>query len=192
MIVAQEVATGQRHVVLEERHHGPVRTAGLSGLCARRPSAGGSIRPARARDHRAERSHPGGVGTDIGLGIAQFDVSTNGLLAYVPGGGIRAQRDLVFVDGKESDRPDLLGRPYNLAKLSPDGRRIATELTAADNDIWTYDITSGALTRLTFEGENQFPVWSPDGRTVLVQSDRGSPGVFNLFALPQPAARPSG
>ena len=38
----------------------------------------------------------------------------------------------------------------------------------------------GVLTRLTFgSGNNNFPVWSPDGRYVVYYSDRGnSPGIF--------------
>ena len=47
-------------------------------------------------------------------------------------------------------------------------------------DIWVYDIPRQTLTRLTFEGLNQQPQWTPDGKRVTWRSEReGVPG--NLF-----------
>jgi Tol biopolymer transport system component len=41
------------------------------------------------------------------------------------------------------------------------------------NDIETYDIERNSFTRLTFESNNTFPVWTPDGLAVTYQSWRG-------------------
>jgi serine/threonine-protein kinase len=41
-------------------------------------------------------------------------------------------------------------------------------------DIWTYQIDRDTLTRLTFEGENRSPFWSPDGRRIAFSSARGN------------------
>jgi Tol biopolymer transport system component len=66
--------------------------------------------------------------------------------------------------------------------VSSDGRRIVTSLTAANNDLWVLEEQSSALTRLTFTGENNNPVWSPDGRRILFGADQGS-GQVNVYGL---------
>ena len=185
LIVAQEVATGRRHVLIEGGTTGRYVPPGY--LVYGRAS---TLLVAPFDLAALEITGPSvplleGVAIDIGLGVAQFDVSTQRSPGLRPGGrDPRRTRPRVRGSAREAVSTISSGRPYNLAKLSPDGRRIATELTGANNDIWTYEIASGALSRLTFEAENQFPVWSPDGKRILIQSDRGSPGVFNLFSLP--------
>ena len=65
----------------------------------------------------------------------------------------------------------LLSEPkaYLQPRFSPDGRRIAVSF---DDDIWTYDMASATLTRLTTVGRNDRPEWTPDGRRVLFRSSR--------------------
>ena len=49
------------------------------------------------------------------------------------------------------------------------------------DDIFTYDLTTGASSRLThWKGEDTFPMWVGD--TLYFGSDRGSDGVLNLWA----------
>jgi Tol biopolymer transport system component len=65
-------------------------------------------------------------------------------------------------------------------RLSPDGRRLALTITATRNtDVWVYDIARGALSRLTFEGTNAAPLWTPDGKRITYQSERV--GAWGLF-----------
>jgi len=114
-------------------------------------------------------------------GYVDYAVSDNGTLVYVPGGSGGAQFSLVWVDRQGAVEP--LGAPphgYRAPRLSPDGGRVAVQLTDPSNDIWVYDITRNTLTRLTFEGNNQQPQWTPDGERVTWRSIRdGVPG--NLF-----------
>jgi serine/threonine-protein kinase len=39
-------------------------------------------------------------------------------------------------------------------------------------DIWVYELPVGPLTRLTFEGQDDDPNWTPDGKRILFDSDR--------------------
>ena len=41
-------------------------------------------------------------------------------------------------------------------------------------DIWIYDLARGTLARLTVEGSNSSPAWTPDGRRVAFHSLRGT------------------
>jgi len=60
----------------------------------------------------------------------------------------------------------------NAIALSPDGQRLAVTVARTglgENDIWIkqLDRTPRTLTKLTFEGNNLNPVWTPDGQRVL-------------------------
>ena len=49
------------------------------------------------------------------------------------------------------------------------------EISDTPDDVCTFDVTRGALTRQTFEpGEDETPVWSPDGRWLAYSSTRGT------------------
>jgi eukaryotic-like serine/threonine-protein kinase len=65
---------------------------------------------------------------------------------------------------------------YNNVRLSPDGRRVATDQTDPDGrkiDIWVHEPARSARTRLTFDpGVDQTPIWSPDGKQILFGSNR--------------------
>ena len=48
------------------------------------------------------------------------------------------------------------------------------------SDIWIYDWTSDAATRLTFDRSSINPVWTPDGSRIVFASRRGG-GPPNLY-----------
>jgi len=61
--------------------------------------------------------------------------------------------------------------------LSHDGRRIAVDVSDVQNngDIWIYDRTRPAPTRLTFDPANETsPIWSPDDDEIVFASLAGS------------------
>jgi Tol biopolymer transport system component len=89
---------------------------------------------------------------------------------------------MVWVDRKGAEQP-LPAPPHAYAnpRLSPDGRQVALDITEASRDIWTYDLTRDTLTRLTFEGINQLPVWTPDGKRIVYRSGKSGGGGANLF-----------
>jgi Tol biopolymer transport system component len=60
---------------------------------------------------------------------------------------------------------------------------VAVEIAeAGKRDIWIYDLMRDTTTRLTFEGLNSFPVWTPDGKLVAYSSQRTSS--YSIFWRP--------
>ncbi len=116
-----------------------------------------------------------GVRTDSTSGGAQFSVSSEGSLAYIPGGTATQESTLVWVDrnGKEEPLP-APSRRYLFPSLSPDGSRVAVQIGSPFGDIWVYDLARQTLTRLTKDGGNRRIVWSPDGKRVAYASTRDS------------------
>ena len=127
----------------------------------------------------------GVMSTTANIGGAQFSISNTGSLVYVPGRSQAVtESTLVWVDRKGTEQ--LLPAPprsYRNLRLSPDGRQAALDITEAGKlDIWLYDLMRDTLTRLTFEGISNFPVWTPDGKRVAYRSQRA--GLHNIFWKP--------
>ena len=116
-----------------------------------------------------------------GTGAAQFGLSALGSLVYVPGVPGRPEGNtLVWVDRKGDFQP-LAAPPrvYFNPRLSPDSRQIAVTVQGLKADVWVYDIPRSTMTRLTFEGDNSAPLWTPDGKRILFFSNQaGSPNLF--------------
>lgn len=107
-------------------------------------------------------------------GAGQFSVAASGALLYLPDDPERHHRTIarVAADGRATSLP-LPPRAYQNLALSPDGRLIAASIPAEGKvDIWIGDLSRGTLARLTSEGTNVEPVWTPDGRHVTYASDR--------------------
>jgi len=100
---------------------------------------------------------------------ADFGVSDNGTLVYVPATTHVAARRLLWVgrDGRE-EPVNLPVRAYTYPSLSPDGTQVALDIRDQENDTWIWNIARHTLRRLTFDpGFDQYAVWTPDGRRVL-------------------------
>jgi Tol biopolymer transport system component len=105
-------------------------------------------------------------------GAADYAVSANGTLVYVPGSAETvADAAVVWVDraGEVLGRvvPELVGNPRD-PRLAPDGQRLLL-VTGAENDgdLWSYDLRGRPPTPLALPGDNRVPIWSPDGRQVV-------------------------
>jgi serine/threonine-protein kinase len=116
-------------------------------------------------------------------GAANFAISRTGVLVYVPGGGSRnVPRSLVWVDRQGHEEPlNVPQRPYMMARLSPDGRRVALQVDDPEGDLWIWDLNRLTLTRFTFDPAlDNMPVWTPDGARIIFNSTRN--GVQNIYS----------
>jgi serine/threonine-protein kinase len=98
-------------------------------------------------------------------------LSASGSLVYATGS---TDRLLVRVDQSGAARPlDLPPGQYATPRYSPDGTRIALEVSSATGtDVRLFDLASGVLSPLgtggSANGGNQTaPAWSPDGKHVV-------------------------
>ncbi len=172
-IVVEQVATGERTVVVEGGSDARYLPTGhliyaLGGTLLavpfdveRRAVTGGSVTLVE------------GVSRATVTGAANADVAPTGTLVYLPSGRGGGVRTLAWVhrDGTE----EALAAPprsYVLARISPDGTRVALD-TVDQNDIWAWDLSREALTRLTFAPESDFyPAWTPGGQQIVFASAR--------------------
>jgi WD40-like Beta Propeller Repeat len=71
---------------------------------------------------------------------------------------------------------------FGLAKLAESGR--AGQASGASKDAVSMSPTiTGRVRRLTLDGINRYPIWSPDGRYVVFQSDQSiGAGLFRQVA----------
>jgi serine/threonine-protein kinase len=109
---------------------------------------------------------------------AQYSVATNGTLVYAPG-SIEPPllSSLNWIDRKGMITSIGGTRPMFrfAARVLPDGKRVSFSELHLNKDIWTFDPTRGTEDRTTFEGQNAFPIWSPDGSRMAFRSDRTGP-----------------
>jgi serine/threonine-protein kinase len=120
-------------------------------------------------------------------GAADYALSANGTLVYVPGTAQAVSNAaVVWVDrtGKVTGRavPDLVASPRD-PRLSPDGKRLLLVTGAfADGDLWSYDLGGRPPIPLALPSDNRLPVWSLDGKRVAFFSATGALEVFTTFA----------
>ena len=194
-IVVQSLRSGQRTVVFQ------------GGSDARYVPTGhivyalGGVLYARAFDPRRPdqvgeaKSVVDGIRRGSGTGsfidsflpnAAQFSVSDNGSLVYIPGpvNSLSGRQQLVLTDRTGNVTPLKLPLgPYQFPRASPDpgSSQIVYGMDdGKDVSVWLYDVEGSASpSKLTFTGRNRFPIWSSDGRWIAYQSDReGSPAIF--------------
>ncbi|PYP77225.1 MAG: hypothetical protein DMD35_15880 [Gemmatimonadetes bacterium] len=119
------------------------------------------------------------VASDIAInsvsGVARAALSRTGTLFYENGSHAS---QVVVADMHGATRLALAEpREYSFPRYSPDGSQLAMAVGSADQrDIWLYELSTGASTRLTTQSAvNERPEWTPDGKRVLYRTDRGGP-----------------
>src|SRR6185436_17881992 len=84
---------------------------------------------------------------------------------------------LVWSDrtGKLTPIPGLRPMARFAARVMPDGKRVAFSELHLNKDIWIVDPTRTTEDRATFEGQNSYPIFTPDGSRMAFRSDRSGP-----------------
>jgi serine/threonine-protein kinase len=116
-----------------------------------------------------------------GGGVAKMGVSRSGSFAYA--GGSAGARSIVLVDRHgvaQAITTEL--REYASPRVSPDGRRIAVDLSERNGSkLWIWDIAQKTLTPLAFDNSAIRPIWTPDGRRLAyTRNDVGD--IFQVAA----------
>ena len=118
------------------------------------------------------------------------DFSSDGTLIYVPGeSNTPNSRLLASVDFAGNATPHRQMQTFEQPRVSPDGRKVAFTITGppyarsgAWGDLFTYDLESDTLSRLTFDGFSHTVIWSSDGKWLTFESSRNGPA--NIFRTP--------
>ena len=177
-LVAQTIASGERHVVVEDATDPRYVPSGLllymklgvlmaAAFDATKLQVTG---PAVAMlDGVMQALNAPNGATETGAG--QFAVSTSGTLVYIAGGIFRdLNRQLVLVDRHGTEAPlKEAPAPVLAPRISPDGQRVLYVRRRAASrvmDTWIYDFRRDTSVRLGQDERGQ-AVWSPDGQRVF-------------------------
>ncbi len=134
--------------------------------------------PARAFDHVASGN--------VARGYSVSKTGTIVIRDAREGASGNTRFVIAAIDGRIADTVRLPQGRRLLPRFSPDGRSLVFESyrqgTGA-TDIHTFDLVTGTNTQLTFVGDNDEPVWSPDGRRILFAKSTRQNGE-DLFVKP--------
>ena len=128
-----------------------------------------------------------------GLFTRGYSVSANGVLVHHEGAGnmtLGITNLLVIVDpGVGVDTLRLPPGRRQQPRFAPSGRAVAFENASptrtGNTDIFTFDLVNGTLSQLTFDADNDRPIWSADGKRILFnRSTSGSQSGEDLYVKP--------
>ena len=190
-----EVATAQLAVL--DLDTGTVTRLGLGGVSPHYVSTGHIVYAAEDGSLRAVPFDADSLqvtGTPVplvegvmvkGSGPANFRISDQGALVYVRGARPSNDRTLALVGHDGVVEPlEVPPAEYLSPRVSPDGGKLVVQ-TAEDEGgvLWVYDLSGDTqIQQLTFEGDSQRPVWTPDGQRITFSSDRD--GTMSLYGVP--------
>jgi serine/threonine protein kinase/Tol biopolymer transport system component len=117
--------------------------------------------------------------------------SESGQLAYLSAQDLNTRIAWFDRQGREVGSIAVAEGIYDGPSLSPDGRLLALERKTApgESDIWLVELDRVVANRFTFgPGENRIPLWTPDGQSVVFQSNRNGP--WDIFIKPVDGSTP--
>jgi serine/threonine-protein kinase len=115
------------------------------------------------------------------IGSGQFTASDTGTALYFAGPAVTPPIVWLTPDGKTAPLWSA-GADWSNPNFSPDGQRLAMDIfDGRQSNIWVYDWTRDAPTRLTLDASEHWrPLWTPDGSRIAYRwSEPG--GALNMF-----------
>jgi serine/threonine-protein kinase len=124
-----------------------------------------------------------------------YSLSRNGVLVHFEGeafgGGSGQLLSIINMDGG-ADTLRLPPEGMRNPSFSPDGRTIAFEVSSDDgHDLYTYDLVTNLRTQVTFEEDNDDPVWSLDGKRILFNNEGEGSDAEDLWVKPADNSGPA-
>ena len=96
-----------------------------------------------------------------------YAVSRNGHVAYVPGRD-NEKSTVTWIDREGIEEPlPIPAGLYGTFDLSPDNQRLAIQVSGVRDQIYIHDISTGRGQQLTQRGDSRFPLWAPNGKSVV-------------------------
>lgn len=128
---------------------------------------------------------------DVTSGMVEAFVSQNGTLVYQQANEYKAKLQWLGLDGSVEDILPV-EHDFDAIDISPDGDRIVTDIDKDGNsDIYVIDVNNKTMLPITFDGLNNGPIFSPDGKSISFQTMRRGPfEVFTKSANGSGEARP--
>ncbi len=132
------------------------------------------------------------LATQLQFAAAAFSFSRNGTAVYGIDDGTANQLTVASLDRTAKPVP-LLSKPAEYADphISPDGSRLALAVgPGASHDVYVDDLARGNLIKITFTGRERQPVWTPDGKHLVYDTQASTGAMWWIRAdgagTPQP------
>jgi len=113
-------------------------------------------------------------------GGGQFDFSDGGTFVYVAGKGTAQTWQIAWLDASGKMQP-LVATPgaYTLPRFSPDGLKLAF---SSGSDVYVQDLERDTTNKLaSYNGIG--PIWTPDGKHIVLRSGTAHAGAFSVSWL---------
>jgi len=188
--------TGEREILLERASHARYVASGHLVY-----SWDGQL---LAAPFDLERMELGGPSIPVQTGLAgwigsenqpsSFSISSNGVLVFAMGMQGEPDDELVWVDlqGREEPLEQQLPGTYYATRVSPDGTKAVVMSMLERFDIHLLDLERGQSRVLAGDdADDTWPLWTPDGSSVVFNSNRHGGPTMHLFGRPWDGSEPA-